>query len=97
MKKKKQRVSQKKLKNLRNMLFVKRVVDDDGIHDHFFHEIGQITLVRSMWRASWGTYVNWSCPELGGGNCGIGYWLSQAKQQTNRHDSQKCHPNRCPR
>lgn len=78
---KKPKLLVKHLKNLKGMKFMKRLMIDQSFNDYFFHEKSQITLVRVLrWYGDpRNQYVYWTCPELGGGNAGIGYWLKKAK------------------
>lgn len=83
---KKEKLSKKKLKNLRNMLFVKRTYYKSEfttqIKDYFYHTIKQITLVRRL--TNYGdneSFLYWECPELGGGTAGLKYWVNLEKTQ----------------
>lgn len=91
----KEKLSKKKLKNPKNMLFVKRTYSLDtynrikSVHDYFFHTVKQITVIRSM-VCYYGvenlseTFIHWTCPELGRGNSSLKYWLSVEKSSTKK-------------
>jgi len=62
------------------------------IEDYYFHTEAQITLIRQehcMKKQGYSDtrqWVNWTCPELGGGSCGISYWLYLAEHRPS-HDT----------
>ena len=84
----KEKLSRKKIKNLKNMLFIKRTHTYESYHsitevcDYFFHTVKQVTVIRKLIEYSGcKPFVHWTCPELGGGNAGLGYWLNMEKTQ----------------
>jgi hypothetical protein len=84
--------STKRLKSPRGMTFVRREVRLPGrlpegwreFRDVFDHREG-VTLCRTTTvDASGAVYVRWTCPTLGGGHAGVGYWLMRWRKGPHR-------------
>jgi len=79
------------------MQFVERLVHISNnclqsieIRDIYYHAIAQVKLIRCTHTRKDkpnDLYVNWTCPELGGGNASLSYWLQKADTTNKkRHD-----------
>ena len=81
--KRKYRKTSKRLPDLKNMNFQFREInlEKDEFRDYYKHTKAQITLIRYTATFDDRVYVHWECPELGGGNAGLQYWLNIAKQR----------------